>query len=371
MDHAGSPIVRLGEGRDWGVGQPLGRVLAVEKCDEFVDGGHYDVHARDVVRGQVLNVAPQGGMPWSVSARKSGSMLAAAKVLVAAARRLAGSLARASKARRVCRPVNVVGSLMLSRSTSNQRWMPCGSWLKSVAVKPGRGLPCGAVGGSGVVAGRWTRWSSSAMVMLVGGTRVLAGRAAGVGAAVGTACAAGLLGGGSGGCGGAGAGGGGGGAGGSSGCVSGGGGGRRGGVASMAVAGGVAAAAGCGVAVGGVAAGAGCGGGGCGGGGGSLAGVAAAGVARVVACCGVAAGGVAAGAGCGGGGAGCGGAGGLGRRDVGEGGRGWRGMNDAPAAPYWAGMPAYTQLSWVLRSAGQAFAWWPVVPGRSPLPQRA
>ena len=256
-------------------------------------------------------------MPWSVSARKSGSMLAAAKVLVAAARRLAGSLARASKARRVCRPVNVVGSLMLSRSTSNQRWMPCGSWLKSVAVKPGRGLPCGAVGGSGVVAGRWTRWSSSAMVMLVGGTRVLAGRAAGVGAAVGTACAAGLLGGGSGGCGGAGAGGGGGGAGGSSGCV------------------------------------------------------AAAGVARVLACCGVAAGGVAARAGCGGGGAGCGGAGGLGRRDVGEGGRGWRGMNDAPAAPYWAGMPAYTQLSWVLRSAGQAFAWWPVVPGRSPLPQRA
>ena len=73
----------------------------------------------------------------------------------------------------------------------------------------------------------------------------------------------------------------------------------------------------------------------------------------------------------GGGGAGCGGAGGLGRRDVGEGGRGWRGMNDAPAAPYWAGMPAYTQLSWVLRSAGQALAWWPVVPGRSPLPQRA
>ncbi len=47
-------------------------------------------------------------------------------------------------------------------------------------------------------------------------------------------------------------------------------------------------------------------------------------------------------------------------------------MNDVPAAPYWAGMPAYTQLSWMLRSAGQALlARWPVVPGSSPLPQRA
>ena len=72
-----------------------------------------------------------------------------------------------------------------------------------------------------------------------------------------------------------------------------------------------------------------------------------------------------------GGGAG-GGGGGLGGRVVGWGAVGvWFNVNDAPAAPYWAGMPAYTQLSWMLRSAGQALARWPVVPGSSPLSQRA
>ena len=61
VHHAGSPIVRLGEGRQWGVGEPLGWELAVEECHKLVNGGHDDVHARDVVRGQEVDVAPRGG----------------------------------------------------------------------------------------------------------------------------------------------------------------------------------------------------------------------------------------------------------------------------------------------------------------------
>jgi hypothetical protein len=231
----------------------------------------------------------------------------------AAARRLAGSIAWASTARRVCRPVKVEGSLALRRSTWNQRWMPGGSWAKSAAVRSGRGLPCGAGGGPGMAGGKCTRSSSSAMARPVGAARACA--------AVGTVRAGGLPhDGGSGGCGGvfgggASGGGAGGGAAGGGGVAveycgvlrstseycgvlrstsGGGGGGRRGGSAGMAAAGGMAAAACCGVAVGG---GAGGGGGGVGGGGGGrrgdFTGVAGAGgMAAAAVCCGVAAGGV-------------------------------------------------------------------------------
>ena len=102
----------------------------------------------------------------------------------AAARWLAGSTVWASTARRVCRPVKVVGSLALRRSTWNQRWMPGGGWAKSATVRSGRGLPCGAGGGSGMAGGRCTRSSSSAMVRQVGAARACA--------AVGTVGAGGL-----------------------------------------------------------------------------------------------------------------------------------------------------------------------------------
>jgi hypothetical protein len=91
-------------------------------------------------------------------------------------------------------------------------------------------------------------------------------------------------------------------------------------------------------------------------------------VAAAAAGCGVGAGGVAGeGGGAGGGG------GGLGGRVVGGGRSGLVlcERRTGTGSAHWAGMPAYTQLSWMLRSAGQALARWPVVPGSSPLPQRA
>ena len=91
-------------------------------------------------------------------------MPSAAKAWAAAAARwLAGSTAWASTARRVCRPVKVVGSLALRRSTRNQRWMPGGSWAKSATVGRGEVFRAGLAPGrgwrgAGVLARVAQRW---------------------------------------------------------------------------------------------------------------------------------------------------------------------------------------------------------------------